>query len=240
MSIIVFSNNASALMASGILSTDTTVTLQPGQGALFPNLSAGQIMKVTFEDTSGNIEVVHATGITGDVLTILRGQEGTTALAFSSGSRVEIRCTAGDLAAMLQKGGGDTLNGTTNLAGILALGSGGSMQGGEYADGAIRGNPGETDNQILVPPGGGPPTAGGSVLLTKANIAANLPSGLDFAHTNMIVWWNGTSGSVPAGWHVCDGTNGTPDLRDKFVLRWRRAADFWRLGDHRHRIDFAR
>lgn len=24
--------------------------------------------------------------------------------------------------------------------------------------------------------------------------------------------------SIPAGWVVCDGTNGTPDLRDKFVL----------------------
>lgn len=24
--------------------------------------------------------------------------------------------------------------------------------------------------------------------------------------------------SIPAGWHLCDGTSGTPDLRDKFVM----------------------
>lgn len=31
-----------------------------------------------------------------------------------------------------------------------------------------------------------------------------------------IVMWNGTT--VPTGWVLCDGTNGTPDLRDKFIL----------------------
>jgi len=30
--------------------------------------------------------------------------------------------------------------------------------------------------------------------------------------------WSGTVLNVPAGWTLCDGTNGTPDLRDKFVV----------------------
>jgi microcystin-dependent protein len=34
----------------------------------------------------------------------------------------------------------------------------------------------------------------------------------------MIVIWNGLSTSVPAGWALCNGENGTPDLRGKFVL----------------------
>ncbi len=33
-----------------------------------------------------------------------------------------------------------------------------------------------------------------------------------------IVIWYGTSANVPTGWHICDGTTGTPDLRDKFVV----------------------
>jgi len=28
----------------------------------------------------------------------------------------------------------------------------------------------------------------------------------------------GSIGAIPPGWHLCDGTAGTPDLRDKFVL----------------------
>lgn len=33
-----------------------------------------------------------------------------------------------------------------------------------------------------------------------------------------IMYWSQASGALPAGWQVCDGTNGTPDLRDRFVL----------------------
>ena len=30
--------------------------------------------------------------------------------------------------------------------------------------------------------------------------------------------WNGTAASVPSGWALCDGSNGTPDLRDRFIV----------------------
>lgn len=218
MSLMIFANNASSLLASSILSTDTELSVQPGEGALFPAIGAGQIAVVTLEDVSGNIEIVHATGITGDVLTIVRAQESTAAMAFASGSRVELRVTAGILAALLQKTGGDLLNGTTTFSGVLAMGSSGSIQGGEYAGGKVRGAPGETDNEFSVPTGGGPPTIGGSVVLTAANLATHLPSGFDLIHANMIVWFFGSTLSIPTGWQLCDGTGGTPDLRDKFVL----------------------
>ena len=32
-----------------------------------------------------------------------------------------------------------------------------------------------------------------------------------------IVMWYGTLASIPAGWQICDGTGGTPDLRNYFV-----------------------
>jgi hypothetical protein len=35
--------------------------------------------------------------------------------------------------------------------------------------------------------------------------------------TGSIVMWSGTIAEIPAGWALCDGTNGTPDLRDRFV-----------------------
>jgi hypothetical protein len=36
--------------------------------------------------------------------------------------------------------------------------------------------------------------------------------------TGMINLWYGAIGSVPSGWYLCDGANGTPDLRDRFVV----------------------
>lgn len=34
---------------------------------------------------------------------------------------------------------------------------------------------------------------------------------------NQIIAWNSTVVLIPNGWQICDGTNGTPDLRSKFV-----------------------
>ena len=34
----------------------------------------------------------------------------------------------------------------------------------------------------------------------------------------MILIWSGSIGSIPSGWVLCNGTNGTPDLRDRFVI----------------------
>jgi hypothetical protein len=36
--------------------------------------------------------------------------------------------------------------------------------------------------------------------------------------TGVISLWYGSIGSVPTGWYLCDGSNGTPDLRNKFVV----------------------
>lgn len=33
----------------------------------------------------------------------------------------------------------------------------------------------------------------------------------------MIMLWHGTPENVPSGWHLCDGTVGTPNLLNKFV-----------------------
>ena len=33
-----------------------------------------------------------------------------------------------------------------------------------------------------------------------------------------IIIWSGAVSDIPTGWVLCDGTNGTPDLRDRFVL----------------------
>jgi hypothetical protein len=33
-----------------------------------------------------------------------------------------------------------------------------------------------------------------------------------------IIIWSGSTGSVPVTWFLCDGTNGTPDLRDRFII----------------------
>ena len=33
-----------------------------------------------------------------------------------------------------------------------------------------------------------------------------------------IVLWSGTTSNIPTGWVLCNGSNGTPDLRDRFIV----------------------
>ncbi len=48
--------------------------------------------------------------------------------------------------------------------------------------------------------------------------AVALPAPAPAIPTGCIVDWFGTAGNVPAGWFICDGTNGTPDLRNRFLI----------------------
>ena len=34
----------------------------------------------------------------------------------------------------------------------------------------------------------------------------------------IVVIWSGALANIPSGWALCDGTNGTPDLRGRFVM----------------------
>jgi hypothetical protein len=34
----------------------------------------------------------------------------------------------------------------------------------------------------------------------------------------MIILWSGSIASIPSGFALCDGTSGTPDLRDRFIV----------------------
>lgn len=36
--------------------------------------------------------------------------------------------------------------------------------------------------------------------------------------TGGIIMWSGSVATIPSGWYLCDGTNGTPDLRNKMVI----------------------
>lgn len=40
----------------------------------------------------------------------------------------------------------------------------------------------------------------------------------NFVPAGVIVFFKGALAAIPAGWHLCDGTNGTDDLRDRIVI----------------------
>ncbi len=93
-----FTNNASAKLASAVADSDTSFDVQAGQGSEFPVVSGGNTFLGTLVGTAG-IEIVEVTARTSDMMTVTRGQEGTTALGFAAGETFELRITAAQLQA---------------------------------------------------------------------------------------------------------------------------------------------
>ena len=101
-------NNAFGTLSAGISTSDTTVTLDSGQGARFPTLGAGDYFYGTIVDTSNNLEIVKVTARSTDSMTVTRAQDNTTATAFSIGDRFELRPVAALFEDVGLKSGGTT------------------------------------------------------------------------------------------------------------------------------------
>ena len=94
-----------------------------------------------------------------------------------------------------------TIYNTTNRTVTMSQGSGStvSVPAGEvaqlYADGA---------------------GSGAAVTLVSDKLRGIVPAGV--VPSGGIIMWSGSVASIPSGWFLCDGTNSTPDLRDRFVV----------------------
>lgn len=122
---IVFTNNSSTTLASAILYTDVSFTVATGTGSTFPAISGGDVAYITLTNGS-TLEIVKVTGRSGDIFTCVRGQDGTTAVPWASGTTVQLRTTAAALTSMMQKANNlsdlaNAGNARTNLG--VAIGS---------------------------------------------------------------------------------------------------------------------
>lgn len=170
-----FSNDASGKLAAGVNNTDdpVTITLELGQGAKFPQPTGGDFFLGVLEDASRNIEIVRATARTGDQIIATRAQEGTIAQAFSTGSRFEIRPTAGTLASTVKNGEPIDMGNSALSNGLMdntCEWQGGLMKAGNYfaADGG-------GVNFINIPDGGGAPNINGDPIVTQTGLGSGSP-----------------------------------------------------------------
>lgn len=219
-----FGNNASSLLAASISDSDLSIQVAGGFGALFPNPGADEYFLVTLENDSGDIEVVKISSRTTDLLTVPtggRGQEGTSAQAWTNGqARVELRLTRGTMEKFLQRDG-DEMTGDLNMneneiQDAIITGNDSVIDSiSEIINTPLRGATGDSSNEIVVPDDGSRATAGGQNILT----AADTEEIADAAFVvGQVIMWYGAALSIPDGWALCNGANGTPDLRNRFIV----------------------
>jgi hypothetical protein len=98
----------------------------------------------------------------------------------------------------------------SSITGTLAINKGGTNTTATPTQGGIAFGTGSavaysaagTAGQVLVSNGVGTPTWNNLVVFV----------------TGMIMMWSGSIATIPSGWVICDGLNGTPDLRNRFVV----------------------
>ena len=187
-----FANNASTLLLDNILEGTTVLNILPDTGALFPELhDPADYFKITLVNPSdGTYEIMHVISVNGDTFTVQRGKENTVAKSFPQNSIIENRLTAGSIEHIL-----NDVAATTTEAGRLRIATIAEVKAGVVSDAAI------------VP-------ANAQSLYVPVGIITPYFGQLD---SNGFVIDAGTS-LTRQDWHVCDGTNGTPDLRDRFIL----------------------
>jgi hypothetical protein len=90
-----FANNAQSRLVGSISNAQTTIIVSAGTGSRFPSPIPNEIFKLSiYNFTTGDVEIVHVTQRVGDLMTVERGQEGTTPTAFPEGSSVVHTVTA--------------------------------------------------------------------------------------------------------------------------------------------------
>lgn len=213
-----FSNDASALLAASIDDVETTIQVDAGYGALFPNPGVDEYFVISLENAAGEIEYCKVTARATDLLTVVRGWEDSVAASWTNGvTRVELRNTAGSMRTMIQRGG-DTMEGdlymdSYTIWDAIMQGDTQIIGGGTYGTTFYNAN-GDAGNAMTIPSDGmSPPLIGDSPILTVNSFD---PQSVFTA--GMIMMFYGDVNDIPSGWALCDGNNGRPDLRNRFVV----------------------
>ena len=106
------------------------------------------------------------------------------------------------------------INASVNVFGILPVANGGTGVNTSTGTGSVvlSASPTFTGAPLSTTAANGTNT---TQIATTAFVTAAVTNGFP---SGGIVLWSGSVASVPSGWFLCDGSNSTPDLRNRFVV----------------------
>ncbi len=124
MTTFVFANNVKTTLASALSTTATTITLASSTN-LPSSIPAGEYFVITLNDaaTQNVFEVCYATAVSGNTLTVLRGQEGTSPQSWLVGDFAFSTVTAGQMESFST---GGLTNPMTTVGDIITATTGGT------------------------------------------------------------------------------------------------------------------
>lgn len=124
MGVELWMNNARSSLAAAIDDDDTSLSVASGQGSRFPNPTGGDYFWATIDNGTVD-EIVKVTARSTDTFTIVRGQQGKTARAWNTGTRIENRVTKETLEDLqVSAGAAVAVDTIWDAKGDLAVGTG--------------------------------------------------------------------------------------------------------------------
>lgn len=190
-----FANNISTTLASACTAAATSIVVNSATGLPSPGSADWFYLTLATPTTPETAwEVVKVTGVSGTTLTVVRGQDATTAVAWAALTRVELRPCAAGMKDML--GAGLTLA----LATPPAIGA--------TTPAAITGTT-ITATSAFSGPGTGLTGTAASLTAGAANAVAwaNVTGKPNLSASTYQWNWSGQGGQPPWLWGGSDGTN---------------------------------
>lgn len=195
-----------AVAGTTTLSTDadvtlTTTTLAPNQARQAVLLCTGArtaIRYITAPAQSKTYIIVNSTS--GGFAVVIRGAGPTTGITIANGTSATVAWSGADFIFVS----------AISATGIVSVANGGTGTSTFTANAVLVGNGTSAVATVAPSTSGNVLTSTGTAWASSA-LPASFPSG-------GIIMWSGSIASIPSGWVICDGTNSTPNLRDKFVI----------------------
>jgi hypothetical protein len=163
MANLLYANNAVGTLAASITSVSTSLVLGAGQAVAFPAPTAGQSFYVTLTDAATQTlkEIVQVTAVAGDVFSIIRAQDGTTALSWNTNDIVQQCIIAQELRGFenaaegiflgdISVGGTTAITGNLNVTGNANLFLNANLTGNLDVTGIVQINANTVINSTLI------------------------------------------------------------------------------------------
>jgi len=152
---------------------------------------------------------------TSDGYSVNIGASSGAVITIPSAVTAQVYCDGSNFySAQTGSAGNFTVNGNLTASGVTDTGA---LSAASVTVSGTLGVTGATSlttgsiSGIMTAPTATPGTNTTQIATTAFALANGIPSGA-------IVMWSGSIASIPSGWLLCNGSSGTPDLRDRFVV----------------------
>jgi hypothetical protein len=213
--------NIVSLVTNSIVSSNIQASTGTVTGLTNFSAITGNIVNLS----SSNVNITTGT-VTG--LTNLTSLTGNIVNLTSS----NVRATGGNLTNITSLSGTNLVS--TNFNTGNALITGGAITGLTNLTATSLAATNFNTGNALITGGGVYNVVGANITVTGANLITSVTTTANASTSNTaiastafvhavvprgVIWmWNSTAATIPYGFQLCDGTNGTPDLRDRFVV----------------------